>query len=168
MLTKLVHIEWLSPQYCVSKLTVLELLLKIAHHVSDDIILERLLPYILFLVNDPLPQVRAQALKILTQCLQLVRSMPRSDANIFPEYILPSLSWLTQDQEVIVRIAYAENIASLAETALKFLEMAQLDFANQENNEDSDAPIQYQVNFHESLLFLVPRSDVIQCSLAEK
>lgn len=152
----------------MSKLTVLELLLKIAHHVSDDIILERLLPYILFLVNDPLPQVRAQALKILTQCLQLVRSMPRSDANIFPEYILPSLSWLTQDQEVIVRIAYAENIASLAETALKFLEMAQLDFANQENNEDSDAPIQYQVNFHKSLLFLVPRIDVIQCSLAEK
>lgn len=94
--------------------------------------------------------------------------MPRSDANIFPEYILPSLSWLTQDQEVIVRIAYAENIASLAETALKFLEMAQLDFANQENNEDSDAPIQYQVNFHDHCFFLVPRIDVIQCSLAEK
>lgn len=130
----------------MSKLTVLELLLKIAHHVGDDIILERLLPYILYLVNDPLPQVRAQALKILTQSLQLVRSMPRSDANIFPEYVLPSLSWLTQDQEVIVRIAYAENIASLAETALKFLEMAQLDFANQESNDDDDSPIQYQVN----------------------
>lgn len=140
-----------SCKYCVSKLTVLELLLKIAHHVSDDIILERLLPYILFLVNDPLPQVRAQALKILTQCLQLVRSMPRSDANIFPEYILPSLSWLTQDQEVIVRIAYAENIASLAETALKFLEMAQLDFANQENDEDNDAPIQYQGSYDTEL-----------------
>lgn len=137
---------FVSSQYCVSKLTVLELLLKIAHHVGDDIILERLLPYILYLVNDPLPQVRAQALKILSQCLQLVRSMPRSDANIFPEYVLPSLSWLTQDQEVIVRIAYAENIASLAETALKFLEMAQLDFANQESNDDDDAPIQYQVN----------------------
>jgi len=137
---------FLPSQYCVSKLTVLELLLKIAHHVCDDIILERLLPYILYLVNDPLPQVRAQALKILSQCLQLVRSMPRSDANIFPEYVLPSLSWLTQDQEVIVRIAYAENIASLAETALKFLEMAQLDFANQESKDDDDAPIQYQVN----------------------
>lgn len=142
---------FVSPQYCVSKLTVLELLLKIAHHVGDDIILERLLPYILYLVNDPLPQVRAQALKILTQSLQLVRSMPRSDANIFPEYVLPSLSWLTQDQEVIVRIAYAENIASLAETALKFLEMAQLDFANQESNDDDDAPIQYQVNTSFSL-----------------
>ena len=100
----------------------------------------------LFLVNDSLPQVRAQALKILSHCLQLVRSVPRSDiANIFPEYVLPRLSWLTQDQEVIVRIAYAENIASLAETALKFLEMAQLDYANQENNEDDDLPIQYQV-----------------------
>ena len=132
-------------QYCVSKLTVLELLLKIAQHVSDEIILEHLLPYMLFLVNDSLPQVRAQALKILSHCLQLVRSVPRSDANIFPEYVLPSLSWLTQDQEVIVRIAYAENIASLAETALKFLKMAQLDYANQENNEDDDSPIQYQV-----------------------
>ena len=58
---------------------------------------------------------------------------------------MPSLSWLTQDQEVIARIAYAENMASLAETALKFLEMAQLDYANQENNEDDDSPIQYQV-----------------------
>ena len=136
----------LSLQYCVSKLTVLELLLKIARHVSHEIILDRMLPYILFLVNDSLPQIRAQALKILTQCLQLVRSIPRSDANIFPEYILPGLSWLTQDQEVIVRIAYAENIASLAETALKFLEMAQLDYANQENDKADDAPIQYQVN----------------------
>ena len=78
-------------QYCVCKLTVLELLLKIARHVSDEIILERLLPYMLFLVNDSLPQVRDQALKILRHCLQLVRSVPRSDiAHIFPEYVLPS------------------------------------------------------------------------------
>ena len=44
-----------------------------------------------------------------------------------------------------MRIAYAENIASLAETAFKFLEMAQLDYANQESSEDDDWPIQYQV-----------------------
>ena len=52
-------------QYCLSKLTVLELLLKIAQDVNDEIILELLLPYMLFLVNDSLPQVTAQALKIL-------------------------------------------------------------------------------------------------------
>ena len=33
----------------------------------------------------------------------------------------------------------------LAETALKFLEMARQDYANQENNQDDDSPIQYQV-----------------------
>ena len=88
-----------SLQYCVSKLTVLELFLKIARH---EIILERLLPYMLFLVNDSLPQVRAQALKILSHCLQLLGSVPRSDiANIFPEYVLPSLSWLTQDRRTL-------------------------------------------------------------------
>ena len=45
-----------SSSFCstVSKLTVLELLLKIARHVSDEIILECLLPYMLFLVNDSL------------------------------------------------------------------------------------------------------------------
>ena len=37
------------------------------------------------------------------------------------------------------------DIASLAETALNFLEMAQLDYANQENNEDDDLPILYKV-----------------------
>ena len=79
-------------QYCVSKLTVLEQLLKIARHVSDEIILEGLLPYMLFLVNDSIPQARAQALKILSHCLQLVRSVPRSDANVFPEYVLPIMA----------------------------------------------------------------------------
>ena len=44
-----------------------------------------------------------------------------------------------------MRIAYAESIASLAETALKFLEMAQLYYANQEDDEDDYLPIQYQV-----------------------
>ena len=117
----------------------------IGRHVSDEIMLERLLPYMLYLVNDSLPQVRAQALRTITHCLQLIASIPRSDANIFPEYILPSLAWLTQDTEVIVRIAYAENIASLAETALKFLEMAQLDYGIADQDEKEDAPIQYQV-----------------------
>ena len=99
--------------YCVSKLTVLELLLEITRHVSDEIILEVLLPYMLFLVNESIPQVRDQALKILSHCLQLVHNMSCSDANIFPEYVLPSFFWLTQDQD----IADAKNIASLAETA---------------------------------------------------
>jgi hypothetical protein len=56
-----------------------------------------------------------------------------------------SLSWLTQDAEVVVRLAYAESIASLAETALKFLEMAQLDHNNVIKENQDNTPIQYQV-----------------------
>ena len=48
-------------QYCASKLTVLELLLKIAQYVSNEIILERLLAYMLFLVNASLPQVSSDS-----------------------------------------------------------------------------------------------------------
>jgi len=46
--------------------------------------------------------------------------------NIFPEYILPGLAHITQDEAVIVRAAYAENIAHLAHIALRYLENAHL------------------------------------------
>ncbi|KAI8517018.1 phosphoinositide-3-kinase, regulatory subunit 4 [Branchiostoma belcheri] len=122
-------------KFCVSKLMALELLLSMAEHVPSDIILDRLIPYMLFMVNDPFPHVRAAALKTLTRCLSFVKTVPRSDANIFPEYILPNLSHLTQDEVVAVRVAYAENIAVLAETALRFLELVQL---NQGSDQDKD------------------------------
>ena len=84
---------------------------------------------------------RSHCLQLLQWCQQLLQWCQHISRVRPAKFII----WLTQDQEVIVRIAYAKNIASLAEAALKFLEMAQLDYANQENNEDDDSPIQYQV-----------------------
>lgn len=55
-----------------------------------------------------------------------MKSIPPSDVNIFPEYILPGLSHITQDEAVIVRAAYAENIAHLAHIALRYLENSHL------------------------------------------
>lgn len=85
----------------------------------------------LFLTGDPLPRVRVFALDTLTACVSLVQRLPKSDWNIFPEYILPSISPLADDKSDIVRIAYARNIATLAETAVKFLEHQQQDFPNE-------------------------------------
>jgi len=70
--------------------------------------------------------VRVSAIHTLTKCLHLVKSIPSSDVNIFPEYILPGLAHITQDEAVIVRAAYAENIAHLAHIALRYLENAHL------------------------------------------
>ena len=52
----------------------------------------------------------------------------------------------TQDEIVMVRVAYAENIAMLAETALRFLEMVQLDqTTTQTHGGSQDFSVQYQV-----------------------
>ncbi|XP_015597151.1 phosphoinositide 3-kinase regulatory subunit 4 isoform X2 [Cephus cinctus] len=109
-----------------SKLQSLEILLELAENTSDETILDRILPYIFHLVHDPAPRVRVSAIHTLTKCLYLVRSIPPSDVNIFPEYILPGLAHVTQDEAVIVRAAYAENIAHLAHIALRYLENSHL------------------------------------------
>ncbi|XP_012287746.1 phosphoinositide 3-kinase regulatory subunit 4 isoform X2 [Orussus abietinus] len=116
-----------------SKLQSLEILLELAENTSDETILDRILPYIFHLVHDPAPRVRVSAIHTLTKCLYLVKSIPPSDVNIFPEYILPGLSHITQDDAVIVRAAYAENIAHLAHIALRYLENSHL--SNLGNNE---------------------------------
>ncbi|KZC10923.1 Phosphoinositide 3-kinase regulatory subunit 4 [Dufourea novaeangliae] len=109
-----------------SKLQSLEILLELAENTSDETILDRILPYIFHLVHDPAPRVRVSAIHTLTKCLHLVKSIPPSDVNIFPEYILPGLAHITQDEAVIVRAAYAENIAHLAHIALRYLENSHL------------------------------------------
>jgi len=48
------------------------------------------------------------------------------NVTIFPEYILPALQGFPSDKEVLVRSAYAECIAQFAQTALRFLELAQV------------------------------------------
>ena len=66
-------------------------MLELAHFVSDEVILERLLPYMFYLVNDRVPRVRAQTIGTIAKSLELVKNVPRSESNIFPEYILTNL-----------------------------------------------------------------------------
>lgn len=112
--------------HCNSKIYCLEVLQKLAQHTSSETILDRLLPHILHLTQDSSANVRAAALNTVTSCLCLVKTLPRSDANIFPEYVLPSISSLATDPSTQVRVAYALNIATLAETAVRYLEQSQL------------------------------------------
>ncbi|KAI4578671.1 hypothetical protein MJT46_000039 [Ovis ammon polii x Ovis aries] len=88
--------------------------------------------------NDSVPRVRAEALRTLTKVLALVKEVPRNDVNIYPEYILPGIAHLAQDDATVVRLACAENIALLAETALRSLELVQLKNLNVENDPNSE------------------------------
>ncbi|CAL8248630.1 unnamed protein product [Lota lota] len=110
---------------CDAKLAALELVLHLAPRLAVDVLLDRITPYLLHFCGDGVPRVRAQAVRTLAKVLALVKEVPRNDVNIYPEYILPGIAHLAQDEATIVRLAYAENIAHLAETALRFLELVQ-------------------------------------------
>lgn len=66
-------------------------MLELSYYVSDEIILDLLLPYMFFLVSDKIPRVRARAITAITKSVKLVTIVPKNEANIFPEYILPNL-----------------------------------------------------------------------------
>lgn len=79
-------------------------------------------------------RVRVRAIDTLTDCLHLITEVTRRDAGVFPEYVLPSIAVLATDCAVVVRVAYARNIARLAETAVRYLEQTSQAFV------DEDAP----------------------------
>ncbi|KAJ8710702.1 hypothetical protein PYW08_009217 [Mythimna loreyi] len=111
--------------HCTSKLYSLEILQLLCENSSSETILDRILPYIIHLSHDSVARVRACAVAACARAVWLVRSLPKADCNVFPEYILPELAPRAADPSVPVRIAYANNIAKLAETAVRFLDQTQ-------------------------------------------
>eukprot|EP00743_Colponemidia_sp_Colp-15_P007673 GILK01008305.1.p1 GENE.GILK01008305.1~~GILK01008305.1.p1 ORF type:complete len:1294 (-),score=251.52 GILK01008305.1:386-4267(-) len=107
------------------KKRAVQLLCRLSRHVSDSVILQRIVPYIISCLSDGSATVRTAAVHALSDTLSTVRSLTPADTNVFPEYILPSLSLLPDDPEETVQIAYAECISSLTETGRKFLELSQ-------------------------------------------
>ncbi|GFR74326.1 phosphoinositide 3-kinase regulatory subunit 4, partial [Elysia marginata] len=124
------HFSWF-------RLIALKLLVRLAKHVTAEIILDRILPYILWFAQDPLPEVRAETIRAVTASVRNLRSVPRNDGNVFQDYIIPALaacaslpdsgpqSHLLGDPVLQVRLTFAENIAELADIAVKYLDMAQ-------------------------------------------
>ena len=92
---------------CDAKLAALELVLHLAPRLAVDVLLDRITPYLLHFCGDGAPRVRAQAVRTLAKVLALVKEVPRNDVNIYPEYILPGIAHLAQDEATVVRLAYA-------------------------------------------------------------
>lgn len=116
--TSLVNAEVRGLKSVTAKLYALECLRTLAPKLDDDCILERVVPYITYLVQDPIsPRVRAAALNTLVECLELVQDIPPSDYNIFSAYIFPALERL--DRDVAVRIALAKNLSKIAQISMR-------------------------------------------------
>ena len=61
------------------------------------------------LLTDRFATVRIAAFNCITECVKAVTNVPLSDANIFPEYILPNLVPLCNDRNDLVRAAFASR-----------------------------------------------------------
>jgi hypothetical protein len=110
---------------CVNPFPTRTLTIKTATFADDEVLLGRVVPYLVALLSDPAALVRARSLRALTAVTARVRSLPVGEANLFPEYIFPAIERLPIDPEEVVRLAHAQCIARLAQNSKRFLEMAQ-------------------------------------------
>ncbi|KAL4891533.1 hypothetical protein BDV59DRAFT_194241 [Aspergillus ambiguus] len=106
-----------------------DILLAFAERVSDEAKLDRILPYIMILLNDRTDNVKVAAIRTLAHLLEMVHVVSPVNAYLFSEYIFPRLQPFVPNSNStpspMVRAAYASCIASLAQSSLRFLDMIQ-------------------------------------------
>ncbi|KAE8348477.1 hypothetical protein BDV28DRAFT_143381 [Aspergillus coremiiformis] len=112
-----------------SRIKACDILLAFAERLSDEAKLDRILPYIMILLNDRSDSVRVAAIRSLARLLEMVHVVSPVNAYLFSEYIFPRLqpfvSSASSSPSSLVRAAYASCIASLAQSSLRFLDMIQ-------------------------------------------
>ncbi|KAI0165502.1 hypothetical protein GGR57DRAFT_447705 [Xylariaceae sp. FL1272] len=125
-----------STARAASKIRACDLLLAFSEKLTDEAKLDRVLPYLMTLLNDDVDVVAIAALRTITQVLSLVTVVTPVNAHVFPEYILPRMQVFLsgasrqpimgkerKEPSPLVRAAYASCLGSLATTASRFLEL---------------------------------------------
>ena len=110
-----------------AKIRACDILLAFSERLTDEAKLDRVLPYIVALLNDKADIVKVAAIRSLTQLMALVTVVSPVNAHVFPEYILPRMQAFlpgsTSEPGPLVRATYAACLGSLATTASRFLDM---------------------------------------------
>ncbi|PQE23933.1 hypothetical protein CJF32_00006733 [Rutstroemia sp. NJR-2017a WRK4] len=110
-----------------AKIRACDILLAFAERLTDEAKLDRVLPYIMTLLNDKSELVKVAAIRTVTQLLALVRVVSPVNAHVFPEYVLPRmlvfLPGSPTEPSPLVRATYAACLGSLATSASRFLDM---------------------------------------------
>ncbi|VUG16726.1 VPS15 [Brettanomyces bruxellensis] len=119
-----------------------ELILAIAEQLHDEAKLDRCLPYLIYMLDDPGEDVQGTALRTLTQLLKIVDTVTPMNTSIFPDYLLPKLeSFLrrsyTNEEEApdlgkdknsisYIRTIFASCLPHLALSSKRFKELSVL------------------------------------------
>ncbi len=114
--------------HAAARIRACDILLALAERLTDEAKLDRVLPYLMVLLNDKSDMVVVSALRTITQLLGLVSVITPVNSHVFLEYILPrmqvALVGNRSTPSPIVRATYASCLGSLATAASRFLEMA--------------------------------------------
>ncbi|KAK8090559.1 hypothetical protein PG994_000064 [Apiospora phragmitis] len=73
------------------KVRACDLLLAFAERLTDEAKLDRVLPYLMMLLNDEVDIVAIAALRSVTELLAMVTVITPVNAHVFPEYIIPRM-----------------------------------------------------------------------------
>ena len=110
-----------------ARLKACDLLVAFAERLPDEAKLDRVLPYLMGLINDQSDVVRAAAIYAVTSIFEMIEVVSPINAYVFPEYILPRLKPFGAghlgEPSTLVRSAYASCLASLALSAERVLDM---------------------------------------------
>lgn len=112
-----------------SKVRACELLLAFAERLPDEAKLDRILPYVVLLLEDTSEMVLVAALRTMTQLLSLVTVVSPVNSFLFTQYIFPRLQTFVKTPgftgHSLVRATYAACLGSLADAANRFLDVMQ-------------------------------------------
>ncbi|KAK4204925.1 putative serine/threonine-protein kinase VPS15 [Triangularia verruculosa] len=111
-----------------SKVKACDILLAFSERLTDEAKLDRVLPYLVALLNDKSEIVVIAAIRTITQLLDMVRVITPVNAQIFLEYIMPRMQVVLlgtqRSTSPAVRATYASALGKLAKIADRFLVMA--------------------------------------------
>ncbi|KAL8691163.1 MAG: hypothetical protein Q9218_003560 [Villophora microphyllina] len=112
-----------------ARIRACDLMLAFAERITDEAKLDRILPYMIILLNDKSETIRAAAVRTITQLLALIHVVSPVNANVFTEYIRPRLQNIVESassmRKPLVRATYASCLATLAHTSSRILDLVQ-------------------------------------------
>lgn len=130
-------------RFSQSKVISLMLLVRLGLLCSQELVLRRIIPFIVISLEDHYAVVRACAIRSLRILLNSITVVPAAESNIFETYLFPALNTVAKDSEVLVRIAFAESLSVIAESAKRFLDtehfMLQMKVVNNTSNDANGA-----------------------------
>lgn len=118
-------------KFAENKLIAIDLLTHFSKFLEDTVILDRLLPYYIIMLEDTstggelhqqTANVKAHVIYSLNDCLSNIYQLDLQNMNIFPEIIFVILEQLSRDESFLVRSAVAKTISNFALTSLRYLD----------------------------------------------